>query len=154
MVFIVGPAYSTEPFANACKPYLEKGQIVVVCPSSCGGSIVFKKCAGLDLTDESIIVAETSTLPYAVRLMEPSKIHVYLKLKGGLLLSALPSQNTKKVYDLMKDYPGIETAKNVLQTTLQNANPIIHPSITLLNAGMIEKTGGDFNFMKMVLQLR
>jgi len=147
MVFIVGPAYSTEPFANACKPYLEKGQIVVVCPSSCGGSIVFKKCAGLNLTDESIIVAETSTLPYAVRLMEPGKIHVYLKLKGGLFLSALPSKNTKKIYNLMKDlYPGIGIAKNVLQTTLQNGNPIIHPVITLLNAGLIERTGGDFNF--------
>lgn len=147
IIFIVGPAYSTEPFGNACKPYLEKGQKVVVCPSSCGGSIVFKKCVGLALEDESIIVAETSTLPYAVRLMGPGKIHVYLKLKGGLLLSALPSKNTKEVYDLMKDvYPGIETAKNVLQTTLQNANPIIHPSVTLLNAALIERTQGDFNF--------
>lgn len=147
MIFIVGPAYSTEPFANACRPYLKKGQVVVVCPSSCGGSIVFKNSVGLALEDDSVIVAETSTLPYAVRLMEPGKVHVYLKLKGGLLLSALPSKNTDKVYKLMKQvYQGIETARNVLQTTLQNANPIIHPSVTLLNAALIERTGGAFNF--------
>jgi opine dehydrogenase len=68
IIYAVGPAYSTRPFAEACRPYLKKGQIVIVCPSSCGGAIEFKNGAGLDLRDEGIVVAETSTLPYAVRL--------------------------------------------------------------------------------------
>ena len=63
IIYAVGPAYSSRPFAEACKPYLRQGQIVVVCPSSCGGSIEFKNGAGLDIRDETIIVAETSTLP-------------------------------------------------------------------------------------------
>lgn len=70
IIYTVGPAYSTKPFAEACKPHLREGQIVIVCPSSCGGSIEFKNDAGLDLPDEDIVVAETSTLPYAVRLLE------------------------------------------------------------------------------------
>jgi opine dehydrogenase len=37
-------------------------------------------------------------------------------------------------------------AGNVLQTSLQNGNPVIHPAITLLNAALIERTGGDFFF--------
>jgi len=36
--------------------------------------------------------------------------------------------------------------KNILQTTMQNANPVIHPAVTLLNAGLIERTKGDFYF--------
>jgi opine dehydrogenase len=63
IIYAVGPAYSTRPFADVCKPYLKKGQIVIVCPSSCGGGIEFKNGAGLDLRDRDIIVAETSTLP-------------------------------------------------------------------------------------------
>jgi opine dehydrogenase len=63
IVFAVGPAYSTEPFGKACKPYVKPGQIFVVCPSSCMGSVVFKRALGLDISDESIIVSETSTLP-------------------------------------------------------------------------------------------
>lgn len=31
-------------------------------------------------------------------------------------------------------WPQVEPARNVLQTTLQNANPVLHPAIMLLNA--------------------
>jgi opine dehydrogenase len=81
IIYAVGPAYSTRPFAKVCRPYLKQGQVVIVCPSSCGGSIEFKNGAGLDLRDEHIVVAETSTLPYAVRLIEPGKIKIFNKLK-------------------------------------------------------------------------
>ena len=37
-------------------------------------------------------------------------------------------------------------AKNVLQTSLQNGNPVIHPTVSLLNAALIERTQGDFYF--------
>ena len=40
----------------------------------------------------------------------------------------------------------MEPAKNVIQTSLQNANPVIHPAVTLANAARIEGTGGDFLF--------
>jgi opine dehydrogenase len=147
IIYAVGPAYSTRPFAEACRPYLKQGQIVIVCPSSCGGSIEFKNGAGLDLRDEEIIVAETSTLPYAVRLLEPGKIRIFNKLKGGVLLAAVPAQNTHTVLEQVRDvYPAMSAAKNILQTSLQNGNPVIHPTITLMNAALIERTRGDFEF--------
>jgi opine dehydrogenase len=93
------------------------------------------------------MVAETSTLPYAVRLVEPGKIRVFLKLKAGIFLSALPAKHTDFIIEKIRDvYPSIRAAKNILQTSLQNGNPVIHPAITLLNAGLIERTGGDFYF--------
>jgi opine dehydrogenase len=143
----VGPAYSTKPFAEVCKPYLKHGQIVIVCPSSCGGSIEFKNGAGLDLRDEQIVVAETSTLPYAVRLLEPGKIRIFNKLKGGLFLATVPAKNTRYVLAQVRDvYPTMSAAKNILQTSLQNGNPVIHPAITLMNVARIERTRGDFDF--------
>lgn len=147
LIFIVGPAYSTEPFGKAVKPYLEKGQTFIVCPSSCGGSIVFKNALGLSLDNEDYLIAETSTLPYAVRINGPASINIFLKLKDGVFLAALPSKYTSKVHELIKEvYPALIPANNVLQTTLQNANPVIHPSVTLLNAALIERTKGDFYF--------
>ena len=147
IIYAVGPAYSTIPFAQACKPHLKKGQIVIVCPSSCGGAIEFKNSAGLELRNEEILVAETSTLPYAVRLLEPGKIRIFNKLKGGLFLAAVPAKNTNYVLEkVRKVYPAMSAAKNVLQTSLQNGNPVIHPTITLMNAALIERTKGDFDF--------
>ena len=147
IVYAVGPAYSTRPFAEACKPYLKQGQIVIVCPSSCAGSIEFKHGAGLELRDEEIVVAETSTLPYAVRLVEPGRIKLFNKLTGGLLLAAVPARNTHYVLEQVRDvYPEMSAAKNILQTSLQNGNPVIHPPITLMNVALIERTKGDFDF--------
>jgi len=147
IIYAVGPAYSTRPFAEACKPYLKQGQIVIVCPSSCGGSVEFKNGAGLDLRNADVVVAETSTLPYAVRLLGPGKIRIFNKLKGGLFLAAVPAQHTNYVLEQVRDvYPAMSAAKNILQTSLQNGNPVIHPAIMLLNVAAIERTRGDFDF--------
>jgi opine dehydrogenase len=147
LIYVVGPAYSTEPFGAAVAGKLEAGQTVVVSPSSCGGALAFKRAAGLGLDDESVHIAETSTLHYAVRLTEPGRIRVFLKLKAGNLLAALPRKHTGDILELIGDvYPSMEAAESILQTSLQNANPIIHPAVSLSNAARIEMTGGDFLF--------
>lgn len=147
LIIVVGPAYSTEPFAEMVKPYIKGGQDVIVCPGSCGGAFLFKKTLGLDFNDPSIVVAETSTLPYACRVLEPGHVHVYLKLKDGLFISTLPSTEIDRLHDVFYQvYECTNKAGNIFQTMLQNGNPVIHPAVTLLNAGRIESTNGDFFF--------
>ena len=73
LIYVVGPAYSTEPFGEAVAGKLQSGQTVIVSPSSCGGALAFKRAAGLAVDDDAIRVAETSTLHYAVRLTEPGR---------------------------------------------------------------------------------
>jgi len=147
LIYVVGPAYSTEPFGQAVAGKLREGQTVVVTPGSCGGALAFKRAAGLAVDDHAVTVAETATLHYAVRLTDPAMIRVFLKLKAGNLLAALPGARTADVLALVEDvYPSMEPAAGVLQTSLQNANPIIHPPVTLSNAARIEMTGGDFLF--------
>lgn len=147
LIYVVGPAYSTEPFGQVVAGKLTPGQTVIVTPGSCGGALAFKKAAGLAIDDDAVRVAETSTLHYAVRLVAPSKIRVFLKLRAGNLLAALPGTHTSAVLELVSDvYPSMEAAAGILQSSLQNANPIIHPAVTLSNAARIEMTSGDFLF--------
>ena len=147
LVVIVGPAYSTEALAADAAPHLVDGMAVLVCPGSCGGAIAFKHTAGLALDDERIIVGETHTLPYAVRVTDLGAINVFLKLKTDVFLAALPRAGTDRLYDLVKDvWPAVEKAESVMETSLQNGNPVIHPAVTLLNAGLLERTGGGFLF--------
>lgn len=146
LIFAVGPAYSTEAFGKACKPYAVPGQIYVVCPSSCMGAVVFKNALGLSIEDDSIIVSDTSTLPYAVRIVESGNVAIYNRLKAGYKLATLPSCKNDMVYDLLKPvHDGLEKAKSVLETCLQNANPVLHPCITTLNAARVE-CPADFFF--------
>ncbi len=147
LVFAVGPAYSTAPFAKVSAAHVTPGQVFVVCPGSCAGAIVFKQTLGMALQDPTVVVAETSTLPYAVRVTGPAHLTVYNRLKGGYYVAALPSSATAAVYELLRGvHAEIAPAASIWQTTLQNSNPIIHPAVTLCNAGLIERTGGDFLF--------
>ncbi|PIQ60471.1 MAG: NADP transhydrogenase subunit alpha, partial [Bacteroidetes bacterium CG12_big_fil_rev_8_21_14_0_65_60_17] len=47
IVYAVGPAYSTRPFAEHSAPHLTDGQIVIVCPGSTGGALEFQKASGI-----------------------------------------------------------------------------------------------------------
>ncbi len=77
-----------------------------------------KRSAGLALDDESIRVAETSTLHYAVRLTRPGKI-LFLKLKAGNLLAALPGAHLSDILELIDDvYPSMEPAQQVVTSCL------------------------------------
>lgn len=149
LVYVVGPAMATEPLARAARPHLRPEQPVVVMPGSCLGAVAFKHALGVDLRDESWTIAETSTLPYAVRITEPGVLRMFHRLHDGVYVAALPRDEaaTARVLALVRDvYPEFRPAASVLQTALQNGNPVIHPAVTLLNAVLIERTGGDFLF--------
>jgi opine dehydrogenase len=147
LIYVVGPAYSIEHFGTILEGKLGPEQTVVVTPGSSGGALALKKAMGLAPDDYSVTIAETATLHYAVRLTEPACIRVFLKLRAGNFIAALPGDRIDGVVAKVASvYPGMEPAPSVLQTSLQNANPVIHPAVTLANAARIEGTGGDFLF--------
>ncbi len=147
MVFVVGPAFATESLARAAGPHLTPGMTVVVNPGSCLGAVAFARAAGLPLDGGEITVAELSTLPYATRVTAPATVRVFHKLLGALWVAALGQERTYAVCQALRDvWPEVVPAASVWQTALQNGNPVIHPAVTILNAALIERTGGDFMF--------
>lgn len=147
LVMVVSPAFATEALVAAVKDLITPAQTLVVMPGASLGAIVAKNALGLDLESTAPIVGETSTLPYGVRVDGPAHLHMYNKLGGGMWAAALPHQGTDRLTELLRAvYPGMEPAKSILQTSLQNGNPVIHPAVTLCNASRIQSTGGDFRF--------
>ena len=74
LIYAVGPAYSTEPFGKAVAGKLSPGQTVIVTPGSCGGALAFKMAAGLAVSDDTVRVAETSTLHLSlIHISEPTR---------------------------------------------------------------------------------
>lgn len=146
LIYVVGPSYSHEAFAKEYKKVMKEGQTVIICPGTNGGALLFKKYLGLTFNDPSIVVAETSTLPYACRIQGPGEVHIYLKLKDGVYIASLPSSKNDAVYNMFKKvYEGSTKYDNVFQTILQNGNNVIHPAVTLLNIGRVESPE-DFFF--------
>ncbi|HAE57940.1 MAG TPA: NADP transhydrogenase subunit alpha, partial [Anaerolineae bacterium] len=69
------------------------------------------------------------------------------RIKEAVPLAALPATRTQLVLDAINPaYPQFIDGVNVLNTGLNNMGAIFHPALTLLNAGWIERTNGDFQF--------
>ena len=153
LVYVVAPTYATQAFGDAYREVVKPGRHVVVCPGTNGGALAFKQALGLEPGDPTVVVSETSTLPYACRLTGPARLHVFLKLDDGLFLASLPSGSAEEACDLLGDvYPGVIVYQNVFQTILQNGNNVIHPAVSLLNVARIEGPDGFLFYEEGVTQ--
>lgn len=147
LIIVVVPAYAHEFMIEKCAPYLEDEQIIVLTPGT-GGSLEFVKVFREMGVKKDVAFAETSTLPYGCRLVAPAKVTVHIAAKL-LPLGVFPSKNTEEVVRVFKDlYPQTVPCKNVLEAALNNPNPVMHPTATLLNVGRIEYSKGEFYLYK------
>ena len=43
LIYVVCPSYATAAFAHEYKKVMKKGQMVIICPGTNGGALIFKK---------------------------------------------------------------------------------------------------------------
>jgi opine dehydrogenase len=146
IVMVVVPSSAHADIARAASPHLCDGQIVVLHPGRTLGAIEFKYVLRAADCRADVTVAETETLIYASRSDGPAQARIF-SIKEAVPLAALPATRTQAVLDaLAPAYPQFIDGGNVLQTGMNNMGAIFHPALTLLNAGRIENTGGEFQF--------
>lgn len=146
LVMIVVPASAHRDIALACAPHLRDGQIVVLNPGRTGGALEFRSVLRENNCTADVIIAETETFLFASRSNGPAQAQIFRR-KNTVPLAALPSARTSEVLDVLQEvYPQFIIAPNVLYTSLNNMGAVFHPALTLLNAGWIEATGGQFEF--------
>jgi opine dehydrogenase len=146
LIMIVIPASGHRDTALACAPYLQDGQIIVLNPGRTGGALEFRHTLAEAGCTADVIVAEAETFLFASRSVGPAQAQVFRR-KNSVPLAALPATRTLEVLDIVQEvYPQFIAAPNVLHTSLNNMGAVFHPALTLLNAGWIEATGGDFEF--------
>ena len=143
VIFVITPAFGHKSMAEACAPFVQDGQIILLMPGS-AGSLEFARIFRQKKVKKEVIIAESTTLPYGARLKGPG--HVSLFINALVLPTGIfPSQRTPEVIPKLKRfYPVITPAKDVLEAAINNPNPIVHPVATLLSATRIEHSKGEF----------
>ncbi|MGM9572844.1 MAG: NAD/NADP octopine/nopaline dehydrogenase family protein [Hominicoprocola sp.] len=145
-VLVIVPAFAHKSVSECCAPYLQDHQIVVISPGNFGGAVQFRNAFLRSGHAKDVVFAEAECMIYACRKTDPSTIFIR-RYKKALRYAALPATQTPRVMEIIHQiYPEAEAAANVLETGLSNPNPTQHPPIMILNAGLIERTGGDFLF--------
>ncbi|HEY65017.1 MAG TPA: NAD(P)-binding domain-containing protein [Caldilineae bacterium] len=146
VIMVVVPSSAHRDVAVAMAPHLKDDQIVVLNPGRTGGCLEFVKVLKDEGCTAQVTVAETETFIYASRSVGPAQARIF-RIKEAVPLAALPAFRTGAVLEALADaYPQFIDGKDVLHTSLNNMGAIFHPALTILNAGRIESTRGEFQF--------
>lgn len=138
IVMLVVPGFVREKFIRAFAPYLEDGQIILIWPGYFGALQCVKLLKDLGV-EKDIAIAETESLIYNCTKLGNAKVRNKGQ-KEKMLVSVFTSKKKEEIFhELQKIYPQFLPAKNVLETTLVNVNPPLHPQSVLLNLYRVER---------------
>ena len=94
----------------------------------------------------AVALAETQTFLYASRALSRWEAHIY-RVKNAVPFATLPSFLIPEALAVLNvAFPQFVAGTNVLATSLENIGAVFHPALTIMNAGWIEATGGDFEY--------
>ncbi len=146
VIMVVTPATAHGPLAAAMAPHLRDGQVVLLNPGRTGGALEFRKVLADRVVTARPVIAEAQTFIYASRAITRHDAHIF-KVKNEVPIATLPSYWIPDVLDVLRPaFPQFTAGGNVLATSMENIGAVFHPALTILNAGWIEATGGDFEY--------
>jgi len=146
LIHVVVPSSAHADVAKTMAPHLRDGQIVVLHPGRTLGAIEFDKVIRDHGCRADVIIAETETFLYASRSDGPAQARIF-RIKEAVPVAALPATRTPEVLAALEPaFPQYIDGISVLHTGLNNMGAIFHPALTILNAGRIESTHGDYQF--------
>jgi opine dehydrogenase len=146
VIMVVIPSNGHGDIAKLTAPHLRDGQIIVLNPGRTCGAIEFAHSIKKWGCEADITVAEAETFIYASRSDGPAQARIF-GIKEAVPVAAVPANRTQRVLETLSSaYPQFIDGISVLHTGLNNMGAIFHPALTLLNAGRIESTLGEFQF--------
>ncbi|MFX1312181.1 MAG: NAD/NADP octopine/nopaline dehydrogenase family protein, partial [Promethearchaeota archaeon] len=145
VILLVVPASAHKDIAEKIVQYLSRDQIILLNPGRTFGAIEFRRIIEKKGISFPIFIAETQTLLFTSRQLKKNIVKI-LKIKDLVDFAAFPDRDTFFVYDTLKDiFPQLNPVDDYLEMTLNNIGMLLHPIISLLNAGAME-CGKEFKF--------
>jgi opine dehydrogenase len=139
-IMVCTQALVHERIAKELAPLVQPHQLIILNPGSTGGSLLLAKVFREFGLKKLPVIVETATLTYGCRA-KGSTVEIAVKV-NRVVYGTLPASAMGGVCgELEALYPGLVRGASVLEAGLNNANPVIHPAITILNAARIENEG-------------
>jgi opine dehydrogenase len=128
------PAHGQAALATALAPHLHAGQVVLLPPGTFG-TYLFARAAR---ATPGVAFAESGTLPYLTRKTSETTLRITQRTTR-LPTGVFPARLTEAAgLVLRRAFPSVELMHDALDGALQNAGPIIHPPLIVMNAAALE----------------
>lgn len=145
IILVVTPASAHKNIAEKIAPFLKKGQVILLNPGRTFGAVEFHRIIEKKRGQFSIYIGETQTLLFTCRALEDNSVNI-LKIKDSVNFCTFPDKYVYDIYDILeKVFPQLIPIANYLEVTLNNIGMLLHPAISLFNAGMMDY-GKPFKF--------
>jgi opine dehydrogenase len=133
------PASVHEAVARSAAPHLADGTLLLIQPGQTLSSVAFLHAVRAAGFDGELTPVETLSALFAATLVEPGTVDVH-GLKHWVPYAALPARRTAAVGAALE--PLLETLSpwgSTLEIGLHNPNAVMHPPVTMLNVGIIDR---------------
>lgn len=109
------------------------------------GALEFYAQLRAELLEKRVVLAETGGMPLISDSDEVGTCALK-KIKNEMSLAAIPAGDAAPLAEELREvFPFLSPARNVVETSINNTNPILHAPIALLNISRIEN-GEDYTF--------
>ena len=138
IIMMILPSIYHESMAKKIIPHLKDGQVVFLHPEASCGAMAFRKMMKDMGCTADVVVGAACTLLYSTRIQEPGDVYIF-GIKDEVPMAALPASDNKKLEAaLHPQLPWFHLVDNVLVTSLDNLNAMMHPAPMLLCTSRIE----------------
>jgi opine dehydrogenase len=128
------PATGQAALAADLAPHLHAGQVVLLPPGTFG-TYIFALAAR---ATSGVAFAESGTLPYLTRKTSETSLRITQRTTR-LPTGVFPGRLTLPAGEVIRRaYPSVELMRDALDGALQNAGPVIHPPLIVMNAAALE----------------
>ncbi|MGY5854779.1 MAG: NAD/NADP octopine/nopaline dehydrogenase family protein [Candidatus Thorarchaeota archaeon] len=145
VLIVTVPAQAHRYYANEIAPCLENNQAVLLMPGRTGGALEFANLVKQQCSLDRIILGEAQTFSFVSRMTGRGSVLVS-KIKNRVQVSAFPAKENPEFMNRLKSIPvPLTSSSNVLETSLNNVGAMLHPTPTILCAGILESRSGGYN---------
>jgi opine dehydrogenase len=137
VVVVPLPATAHEDVGRRLAGVLTGQQVVLLTPGTLGSFVIAREIerAGGALP---LAVAETGTLPYLARKTGPATVSAPVRA-ANLPVGVFPAARSKEALARITAlFPATRPCVDAVDVALNNAGPVIHPPLVLVNAGAID----------------
>jgi opine dehydrogenase len=145
ILIIIVPAQAHTFLAKSMVPHLKSGQTILLMPGRTGGALEFTRILRSHSYTDEILLGEAQTFSFVSRITGTDSVLIS-KVKNSTMVSAFPASHNRRFMRSIRRLPiTFNMANDVMETSLDNVGAMLHPTPTILCAGLLESKEGGYN---------
>lgn len=139
LAIVTVPIFAHRVLIEAALPHLDQLEYLVLHPGLVGSALAMDTLIQTRRPGARVVVGEATSSLFSCRKLRPGSVHVRT-VKHRVRVAALPATDTPGLLNMLDDpfESRFDAAESVLETSMNNINPVYHSPVMVANYGRVE----------------